>query len=338
MHKASLWKLLKDKTVQCQLCNHFCVLKDKEKGKCGVRINVKGELYSLVYDKIAALNVDPIEKKPLYHFYPGSSSLSIGTMGCNFFCVFCQNYSLSHPPKTQDDFYGDFYSPDKIVKLAISYECKSISYTYSEPTIFFELLFDISHKAKEEGLVNVLVSNGFMSSMCLQQLKDVVDGINVDLKAFSEDFYEKLCGGSLKPVLKNLEKMKEMGWWVEITTLLIPGYNDSDKELEDIAKFIMQNLGSDVPWHISRFHPAYKLLTPSVTPFDTLLKAYETGKKYGLKYVYLGNVPGSEQENTYCPKCGSLLIRRNGYFVQMENINNGKCRECGESINGVGLP
>ncbi len=338
MEKAKLWKPLKDKKVQCELCNHYCIIEFNQRGKCGVRVNKKGALYSLVYDKISAINVDPIEKKPLYHFYPGSSSFSIGTMGCNFSCTFCQNYTLSQPPKFQDQILGESYSPEKLVEMAKEYDCKSISYTYSEPTIFFELVIDTSKKAKEEGILNVLVSNGFMSDKCLEELKDIIDAINVDLKSFSESFYKDLCDARLKPVLKNIEKMKKMGWWVEITTLIIPNHNDDEKELKEIAQFIFKNLGAETPWHISRFHPAYHLLTPPITPYETLKKAFNIGKEIGLKYVYIGNVPRIDEQNTYCPQCGQLLIKREGFFTEIKNLKNGKCSKCNTKIEGVGLP
>ncbi len=338
MEKARLWKSLKDQKVQCELCNHFCIIKVDQKGKCGVRVNKDGVLYSLVYDKISAINIDPIEKKPLYHFYPGSSSFSIGTMGCNFSCSFCQNHTLSQPPKYQDQILGESYSPEKLVELAKAYNCKSISYTYSEPTIFFELVVDTSRKAKEEGISNVLVSNGFMSDKCLEELREIIDAINVDLKSFSESFYKDLCDGRLKPVLKNLEKMKKMGWWVEVTTLIIPAHNDDEKELKEIAQFIFKNLGAETPWHISRFHPAYHLLTPPVTPYETLKRAFEIGKETGLKYVYIGNVPGIDEQNTYCPKCGELLIEREFFSTRIRGLKDGKCFKCNTQIEGIGLP
>jgi len=337
MYQARLWKKLKKTadSVQCELCNHFCIIKEGEKGKCGVRINSKGNLYTLVYEKVAAINIDPIEKKPLYHFLPGTKTLSFGTVGCNFSCAFCQNYSLSQPPRTGNNVIGEKVTPKRLVETAIAYGCKSISYTYSEPTIFFELVEDTASAAISSGLKNVIVSNGFMSKTCLDRLKSLIHGANIDLKSFSDEFYKTLCDGRLKPVLDNLIQMKKMGWWIEVTTLIIPQKNDSKKELSEIAKFIYTQLGEDVPWHISRFHPDYKLLDSTITPLATLEMAYEIGKEIGLKYVYLGNVPASPQENTYCPSCGELLIRRIGFNAELFGIKVNRCKKCSTEIPGL---
>ncbi len=337
MYKARLWKGL-DKplnSVQCKLCNHYCIIKEGERGRCGVRINSNGELFTLIYDKVAAINIDPVEKKPLYHFLPTTKTLSFGTMGCNFSCVFCQNYTLSQPPKESGIVSGERVSPNGLIKAAMSYGCKSISFTYSEPTIFFELIEDTATQAKEAGLKCILVSNGFMSTECLDRLKGLIHGANVDLKSFSDDFYKNLCDGRLKPVLKNLVHMKKMGWWIEVTTLLIPGKNDSHKELKELASFICNELGNDVPWHISRFHPDYKLLDSSITPLKSLEVAYEIGKNAGLNYVYLGNVPASPKENTYCPNCGEILIKRIGFDTEIVNLRGNKCIKCSNEIKGI---
>ncbi len=337
MREASFWKKIEGKRVQCNLCNHFCVLEEGEKGRCGVRINQRGSLYTLVYDRVAAINIDPIEKKPLYHFLPGSSTFSFGTMGCNFSCIFCQNYTLSQPPREKGVIAGDRVTPDYLVNGAVKYGCKSISYTYSEPTVFFELMRETAEHAQEKGLKNVMVSNGFISPSALEELGPFIDGANIDLKSFSNQFYKELCGGRLRPVLNNLVRMREMGWWLEITTLLIPGKNDSEEELRSIARFISKELGEDVPWHISRFHPDYRLMDVSVTPLKTLERAYEIGREEGLEFVYLGNVP-SMLENTYCPGCGELLIKREGFSSQVLGLKGeGKCRRCGFKIAGVGM-
>ncbi|WP_461833883.1 AmmeMemoRadiSam system radical SAM enzyme [Desulfothermus sp.] len=337
MTPARLWKEIQGKkgVVQCELCNHFCVLKPGERGRCGVRENRDGELYTLVYDKVAAINIDPIEKKPLYHFLPGTKTFSLGTMGCNFSCVFCQNYTLSQPPKLNQLIQGENVSARKLVSAAISYNCKSISFTYSEPTIFFELVEDTAKEAIKNGLKNVIVSNGFMSEKAIYRLKDLIHGANIDLKSFSDDFYKNLCDGRLKPVLKNLVLMKKYGWLVEITTLIIPGKNDSKQELTNIAKFIYKELGDEVPWHLSRFHPDYKLLDTTITPISTLEMGYEIGKEIGLKYVYLGNVPHNDRENTYCPECGAPLIRRIGFSCEILNLYKGKCKKCNGTISGI---
>jgi len=337
MTPARLWKKIKERqgVVQCELCNHFCVLKSGERGKCGVRENQAGELYTLVYNKVAAINVDPIEKKPLYHFLPGTKTFSLGTMGCNFSCVFCQNFTLSQTPKLNGVIQGEIVSIREFLNAAISYNCKSVSFTYSEPTIFFELVEDTAKETIEYGLKNVIVSNGFMSVKVIDRLKDLIHAANIDLKSFSDNFYKNLCDGRLKPVLNNLVLMKKYGWLVEVTTLVIPGKNDSKKELTAIARFIYNELGDDVPWHISRFHPDYKLLNSTITPISTVEMGYEIGKEVGLKYVYVGNVRANEKENTYCPECGSLLIRRAGFCSEILNLYQGKCKECGTTIPGI---
>ncbi len=334
MFKARLWKKVDENRVQCQLCNHFCILKEGETGRCGVRVNQNNELYTLVYDKVAAINIDPIEKKPLYHFLPGTKTFSSGTVGCNFSCIFCQNHSLSQYPKKHKEIVGERVTPEIIVEACIKYNCESISYTYSEPTIFFELMQDTARIAVKKNLKNVIVSNGFMSSKCLDELEGLIHAANIDLKSFSDEFYKKMCDGKLKPVLNNLISLKKMGIWLEITTLLIPGKNDQEKELRDIARFIKNELGEDVPWHISRFHPDYQLLDSTVTPLSSLEMAYEIGVSEGLKYVYIGNVPGTTRENTYCPVCGSILIKRTGFHAEILNLKNGQCKKCKTSIPG----
>lgn len=334
MIKARVWKKIDENKIQCQLCNHFCILHDGERGKCGVRVNQNNELYTLVYEKVAALNIDPIEKKPLYHFLPGTKTFSLGTVGCNFSCTFCQNHALSQFPKKHNEIIGEKVTPEIIVQASINYNCDSISYTYSEPTIFFELLEDTAKIALDRNLKNVIVSNGFMSSHCLERLNGLIHGANIDLKSFSDDFYTKICDGKLKPVLNNLISLLKMGVWLEITTLLIPGKNDQEEELKNVAKFIKKELGENVPWHISRFHPDYKLFDSTITPLASLEKAYEIGLAEGLKYVYLGNVAGSTRENTYCHRCGALLIQRTGFHAEIMNLKNGHCKKCSTYIPG----
>ncbi len=337
MQSARLWEKIREEKVQCRLCNHFCKLESGEKGLCGVRLNQNGELQTLVYDQVAAVNLDPIEKKPLYHFYPGSKSFSIGTMGCNLACDFCQNSSLSQGPKLTGQIRGDQVSPQKLIQAARDYGADNISYTYSEPTVFFELMQDAATLAKKQGLQNVLVSNGFMSKQCLQELQWLVDAINVDLKAFHSDFYTRFCKAELKPVLQNLVTVKEMGWWLEVTTLIIPSLNDSRQELNDLSQFIVQDLGREVPWHISRFHPAHKMQDREATSVQTLEQAYELGKKNGLQYIYLGNVPMHNTQSTYCPGCGATVIERKGFSLGSSNLQQGKCLSCQTPIAGRGL-
>jgi len=337
MHPARLWRRKNGQTLQCRLCSHYCRLEPDEYGTCGVRTNQGGELLTLVYDAVAAMNVDPIEKKPLYHFLPGSQSFSIGTMGCNLSCEFCQNDTLSQYPKTNHRVQGEEVTPEQVVTAAKRYKADSISYTYSEPTIFFELIQDTAALARQHNLKNVLVTNGFMSPECLEELGSLVDAANVDLKAFTDEFYTTSCGARLKPVLQNLKHIRDLGWWLEVTTLIIPGLNDSQQELTELAGFIAQELGPDTPWHISRFHPAYHMLDRPPTPVQTLEEAYRIGKEAGLNFVYLGNVPGHDSSSTICPECGRVVIDRRGFSMGSSHVHHGKCDHCGAQIPGVWL-
>lgn len=338
MHEARLWKALKDRTVQCRLCNHYCVVKPGGRGKCGVRENRDGTLYSLNYDKVAAVNLDPVEKKPLYHFQPGTGTYSFATMGCNLSCSFCQNWTLSQAPREEGRIEGRDTTPRQLVDEAVRLGASSISYTYSEPTIFFELMDDTAVLAHERGLRNIMVSNGFMSRECLDALGDHIDAINVDLKCFTEEFYDEIAGARLQPVLDNLIHIKHtLGWWLEITTLLIPGKNDSSEELGRLTDFLANEIGTDTPWHISRFHPDYKMGDVPVTNGGSLNAAYEMGRKKGLKYVYIGNMPGLDRQHTDCPGCGREIINRTGFSAGRREIRGGKCMHCGEPIDGVDL-
>lgn len=335
MSNAILWRPQKNQKVQCMACSHFCVIDPGERGLCGVRENREGEMHTLVRNKVAALNLDPIEKKPLFHFLPGTLSLSLGTMGCNLSCLFCQNYSLSQSARQNKPIEGETITPDRIISLAGEYFAASISYTYSEPTVFIELVMDTARPAKEKGLKNIIVSNGFQSPDCLREMNGYFDAANIDLKAFTEKFYQEYCGAKLKPVLKNLAKIREMGWWLEVTTLIIPGLNDSRKELKQMAEFIFRELGSDTPWHISRFHPTFKMTNIKSTPIETLENAWEIGREQGLKFVYTGNVPGHRAENTYCPACQKQVIKRTGFEIKSSHIKDQCCSFCGEKISGV---
>ncbi|MBI4805698.1 MAG: AmmeMemoRadiSam system radical SAM enzyme [Desulfovibrio sp.] len=334
MHPARLWKALKDESLQCRLCSHFCVIHAGDRGKCGVRVNKEGKLFTLVYDRAAAINIDPVEKKPLYHFLPGSKTFSFGTMGCNLGCSFCQNYSLSQPPRQGKPIQGQEVTPSLLVAAALDAGCSSISYTYSEPTIFFELLQDTAKLAKKEGLANIIVSNGFMSPECLDELGPLVDAANIDLKAFTPQFYENVCQAKLDPVKKNLVRMRELGWWIEVTTLVIPGLNDSEAELIGMAGFIATELGPKTPWHLSRFHPDFNLQDRPPTPAATLEKGWEIGKMAGLRYVYVGNVPGNAHNSTHCPGCGKLAVERSGFTVLGGTLSDGRCSDCDAEIDG----
>ncbi len=293
MHEALLYKKLDKGRVRCNACNHRCIILDKKRGICGVRENREGKLYSLVYGKIIAEHIDPIEKKPLYHFMPGSFSLSIATIGCNFKCLHCQNADISQISKEKPEdvkILGEDVKPQKIIQDALDNKCPSISYTYTEPTIFLEFALDCMKLAKEEGLRNAWVSNGYMTKETLDLITPYLDAANIDLKAFSEEFYRDVCGAKLKPVLENLIEIKKRRIWLEITTLIIPGKNDSEKELKQIAEFIKSELGDDTPWHVSRFFPHHKMQDVPPTPIEKIYAAVEIGRKVGLKYVYPGNV------------------------------------------------
>ncbi len=334
MKEVMLYKSLDNGKVQCLTCAHKCVIPRGKKGICYVRENRDGVLYALNYKKLIARNIDPIEKKPLYHFYPTSLSYSIATVGCNFRCLFCQNADISQMPKDRGIIYGQEVEPEEIVRDAKAHGCKSISYTYTEPTIFLEYAYEIMKLAKDVGITNVFVSNGYMSPETIELIKDLLDAANIDLKSFSDAFYKTQCGAKLEPVLETIKRLREENVWVEVTTLLIPGLNDDFSELHEIARFIC-SVDANIPWHISRFHPAYKTLDVSITPLDVLRKAREIGFSEGLRYVYTGNVPGDDGENTYCPFCGELLIKRVGYSCRVDGLSNGKCAACKNEIAGV---
>ena len=337
MHEARLWKPLSGGKVHCRLCAHYCVIDDGGRGRCGVRENHGGRLETQVYGRVAALNLDPVEKKPLFHYKPGATTLSFATMGCNLACSFCQNHTLSQPPRAGRPAQGRDTTPEQLVRTALDDGAESISYTYSEPTVFFEFMQDTARAAHEAGLGNIMVSNGFQSPECLEALDGLIDAANIDLKAFTEDFYRDRCGARLAPVLENLKAIKTMGWWLEVTTLVIPGLNDSEGELADMAGFLARELGSDTPWHVSRFHPDYTLTDRGPTPVATLETAYRLGREAGLDYVYTGNVPGHDGENTRCPSCGEVVIRRRGFSILGADLKAGACASCGATVAGIDM-
>jgi len=335
MKEAMLYHPLKDGKVQCILCNHQCIIPSSKKGICGVRENREGKLYTLVYGRAISLNVDPVEKKPLFHLFPGSTSFSIATVGCNFRCLQCQNHDISQMPRDEEGrVEGSAISPSKIISLTKQYHCRSISYTYTEPTIYFEYAYETARRAHQEGIKNIFVTNGYMTEDALKTIQPYLDAANVDLKSFREKFYKEVCGATLKPILENLKRMREMGIWVEITTLVIPNLNDSNQEFEEIAQFIL-SLGAEVPWHLSAFYPTYKMLDPPRTSPSLLHRAREIGIKAGLRFVYCGNIPGEEGEDTFCPSCSRKVIERVGFRVTRNDVMNGKCRHCHGKIEGV---
>lgn len=334
MKEAYLFEKLTDQKVRCILCNHHCIITDGKRGLCNVRENRSGTLVSLVYDKIIATHCDPIEKKPLFHFLPGSRSYSVATVGCNFRCLFCQNADIAQMPADHSRIMGSRMSPEQIVNDALGSHSASISYTYTEPTVYFELAVDTARLAVSKGLKNVFVSNGYMSSQCLEYMSPDLHAANVDLKSFNNQFYKEQCGAKLEPVLKTLETMKSMGVWLEVTTLLIPGLNDSVQELKALSGFLA-DLDSNIPWHISRFHPTYRLTELPPTPPDRIHRAKDIGYESGLHYVYTGNIPGDAGEKTFCHQCGVLLIDRFGFAVEQNIIKNDCCPECGSAIPGV---
>jgi pyruvate formate lyase activating enzyme len=331
--EAMFYEKIGDNKVHCYLCPHQCRIPDSKFGVCGVRQNIDGRLYTHVYGTVIASHVDPIEKKPLYHFLPGSTAYSIATPGCNFQCGFCQNWQISQLSKRNGySFNGQEVKPGEVVDAAQRYNCKSISYTYTEPTIFFEYAFDTAQLAKKTGLYNTFVTNGYMTKEALEAINPYLDAANVDLKSFREDFYRKICRARLQPVLETIRLMKKLGIWVEVTTLVIPGQNDSQEELTNIAKFIAE-VGVDIPWHISRFHPDYKFDTSPSTPLETLKEAREIGEQQGLYYVYLGNVPAGG--DTRCYKCGVVVIKRPYFGTEKNLLQDGKCPSCKTPVHGV---
>jgi len=334
MKEAYLYKKLPEKKAQCLNCAHRCVILPGKRGICGVRENINGKLYSLVYGKAVAIHIDPIEKKPFFHFLPGSYSLSVATVGCPFRCLNCQNYSISQAPKPNKPIEGEDISPEEIVEMAKRYKVPSISYTYTDPIAFLEYALDTMKLAKKAGLKNNFVSNGFMTEESAKLVIPYLDANNIDIKGFSDEFYKSNCGGRLQPVLDTAKLMKKSGVWVEITTLAIPGRSDSEEMFRKIAKFIYKELGSETPWHVSQFCGAisWKLQDVPDTPVETLEMGYKIGKEIGLKYVYTGNVPGLPSENTVCPKCGEIAINRVNYIIHRHD-KNGKCPKCNEDLN-----
>lgn len=333
--KAMFWEPRASDAVVCTLCPHLCHIGSGLYGVCGVRKNNGGQLDTLIYGLAAAVNVDPIEKKPLFHFLPGSRSLSIATVGCNFKCAFCQNYDISQASKGKNrEQFGRAVTPGEVVAMAKQTGAETIAFTYSEPTIFYEYAYDCAKLAAEEGIRGVFVSNGFICEEPVRAIRPYVHAYNVDLKSFNPEHYRKIMGARLEPVLEAMKLIKQLGFWLEVTTLVIPTQNDSNEELTKIAEFVA-SLGLETPWHVSAFHPDYKMTDLPRTSVDTLRRARKIGLDLGLQYVYSGNVPGDDGESTYCPSCDERLIHRIGYRVLENRVTKGKCHDCGQTIAGV---
>ncbi|MBN1999196.1 AmmeMemoRadiSam system radical SAM enzyme [candidate division KSB1 bacterium] len=324
--------------VKCELCPHFCKIRPGQTGICGVRKNQDGILYSLVYGRIVAANADPIEKKPLFHVYPGSRSFSIATVGCNFSCKFCQNHDISQMPRGKNGrIAGQHTTASQIVLAAGRAACKTIACTYTEPTIYFEFALDIAREAQEQGIHTVLVTNGYINKEPLKELAPFVSAANVDLKGWDENFYKNIIGGDLKSVLEAIVLLKKLGIWVELTTLVVPGFVDNENTLSEIARFIVKECGVETPWHISRFYPHFQYTDLPPTDTRILLLGKEIGRAEGLRYVYTGNMPGENGENTNCYQCDTLLVKRYGFHIEKNTLKNGCCPSCGAVIDGVGM-
>lgn len=333
--EALLSEALPDGSVVCHLCAHRCRIRSGLRGICGVRENRDGRLVSLVRDRVVTAEVDPIEKKPFFHVLPGSLAYSIATAGCNFHCLFCQNWVISQWPRDRGEpLPGEPMSPREIVDRALQASCAAVAYTYTEPTIFFELALETSRCAVAAGLKNLFVTNGYMTREALDLIAPVLHAANVDLKAFSDRYYRKVCGATLRPVLETIRGLRERGIWVEVTTLVVPGHNDSEEELAALSRWLA-SVDRDTPWHVSAFFPTYRMLDVPPTPPAALGRAARIGRDAGLRYVYTGNVPTDVGENTPCPGCGKVLIRRRGFRVLENLLTAGRCPACHTSIAGV---
>ena len=352
MREALFYEVEENQRVRCTLCPHFCRVAPGHRGACGVRLNCAGKLYTLVADRVVSQEVDPIEKKPLYHFLPGSLAYSIATVGCSFRCLFCQNWEISQWPKVRHTEAAEFIcpvlaerppdgmpgvpvTPEQLVADAVRHHCACVAYTYTEPTIFFELALETARLARNAGLKNIFVTNGFITPAALQMIAPYLDAANIDLKGFRDAFYKRVCGAPLQPVLDAMRLYKKLGIWIEVTTLLIPGRNDDESELRDVAGFIKSDLGEEVPWHLSRFFPAYKMEEIPVTPVESLRRAERIGREAGLLHVYIGNAPELRGEDTCCPGCHTVLIRRAGLALIENRLKDGGCPACQRPVAGV---
>lgn len=323
----------KTNSVICFMCEHNCLIEDGKRGKCRTRLNVKGELKSLVYGRVMTYHIDPIEKKPFYHFLPGSLAFSLATSGCPLSCKFCQNWEISQA--SPEDYSTEFIVPAAIARKTKSENVPVIAYTYNEPTVFSEYLLDIAKEGRKIGLKSVLISCGFMGEKVLQEMVETLDAIKIDLKGFSEDFYKNITKSRLQPVLRNIKTIAKSKVHLEIVNLVVPTLNDKDEDLKNLAKFVYEETGAETPLHFTKFHPDYQLLNLPPTPIATLERARNFAMDIGLKYVYVGNVPSHPGNNTYCPKCKKIVIERQGFFIKTINLKSGRCSFCGEEIKGV---
>lgn len=331
--EARFYDKLTDRKIKCRLCPRECVVGDKERGYCGVRENRGGTYFSLVHSRVCAAHVDPVEKKPLFHYLPGSLAFSLATAGCNVNCKFCQNWDISQARPEQ--IPAQHMPPRKVAELAAQWRCPSIAYTYSEPIVFSEFVMDTADAAHETGIRSVVVSNGYIQSEPLRAVYGRMDAVKIDLKAFSDSYYAKVVTGQLKPVLETLVTLRKMGKWTEIVYLVVPTLNDGEAEFTSLARWVKENLGTDIPLHFTQFHPDYLLKNLPITPVSTLERARAIARSEGLHFVYIGNVPGHPAENTYCPKCERLLVERLGFEIRQMHIRNGRCPYCKELIPGV---
>lgn len=334
MKPAEFWKRTGGTEVLCELCRQHCRIGEGKRGLCGVRENRAGTLYSRVYGRAVSEAVDPIEKKPLYHFIPGTQTLSVATLGCNFRCRHCQNHRIAHLDPKDAAVFGSDLSPERIVAQALENGCRSLSFTYTEPTVFFEYARDTAAQACEAGLRNVFVTNGYIERAALRNVRPYLHAVNIDLKFFRDDIYRRICNARLEPVLDSIRYHYELGIWMELTTLVIPTLNDSDADLEGMAEFIA-GIDPDIPWHLSRFFPTCELTDLPATPADTLRRARAAGRRAGLRYVYIGNLRVPDAERTRCPQCDAALVERDGFRVTANRLRNGACPQCATVPAGV---
>jgi len=331
--EARWYEKIPDKRVKCKLCPRECLVDDRERGYCGVRENWDGIYYTLVHSNPCTYHVDPIEKKPLFHFLPGTAAFSLATVGCNVDCQFCQNWQISQIRPEQADNLD--LSPRQVAQLARDSAAPSIAYTYTEPVVFAEYMYDSAVEGNKLGIKSVMISNGYIQETAMRECAKVLSAVKIDLKAFSEKYYQEIVSGELKPVLNTLVLLHKLNIWTEIVYLVLPTLNDSDKEFRDLARWLKTELGTDVPIHFTRFHPQYKMQNLPPTPVKTLERAREIAMSEGLHFVYVGNVPGHDAEHTYCPKCGKILIQRKGFWILENKIKKGKCPDCNTLIPGI---